>query len=46
LIDDVLDLSRIEAGGLTFKPASVDLRALVDEAVDLVAVGTRGESRP
>ena len=37
LIDDVLDLSRIEAGRLTVRPASIDLRALVDEAIDLIA---------
>jgi len=38
LIDDVLDLSRIEAGKLTLRDDDVDLRALVDEVVDLVAV--------
>ena len=38
LIDDVLDLSRIEAGRLTLHDEDVDLRALVDEVVDLVAV--------
>ncbi len=43
LIDDVLDLSRIEAGRLSLNPVSTDLRALVDEAVDLVAMGTRGK---
>jgi len=43
LIDDVLDLSRIEAGRLSLNPVSVDLRALVDEAVDLVAMGARGK---
>ena len=37
LIDDVLDLSRIEAGKLTLQPATIELRALVDEAVDLMA---------
>jgi CheY-like chemotaxis protein len=43
LIDDVLDLSRIEAGRLSLNPVSTDLRALVDEAVDLVAIGARGK---
>jgi len=41
LIDDVLDLSRIEAGKLTLNLTSVDLRALATEAVDLVAVTSR-----
>jgi len=38
LIDDVLDLSRIEAGKLTLRNEDVELRSLVDEVVDLVAV--------
>ena len=41
LIDDVLDLSRIEAGKLTLHPTSVDLRALITEAVDLMAATAR-----
>ncbi len=41
LIDDVLDLSRIEAGKLTLNLASVDLRAVVREAVDLVRMAAR-----
>ncbi|HEY6133144.1 MAG TPA: ATP-binding protein [Rubrivivax sp.] len=41
LIDDVLDLSRIEAGKLALNPKSVDLRALVTEAVDLIEITAR-----
>ena len=43
LIDDVLDLSRIEAGKLTLNVTSVDLRALAAEAVDLVGMTVRGK---
>ncbi|HEX6705706.1 MAG TPA: ATP-binding protein [Albitalea sp.] len=41
LIDDVLDLSRIEAGKLTIHPSRFDLHALVTEAVDLMAATAR-----
>ena len=41
LIDDVLDLSRMEAGKLRLNNTSVDLRALVTEAVDLVEMTAR-----
>ena len=44
LIDDVLDISRIEAGKFTLTPSEVDLRALVDEAVELVAVSVRDKA--
>jgi signal transduction histidine kinase/CheY-like chemotaxis protein len=35
LIDDVLDLARIEAGKLSLHITSVDLRAVINEALDL-----------
>ncbi len=41
LIDDVLDLSRIDAGRLTLTERAIDLRALAHEAVELVAVTAR-----
>jgi signal transduction histidine kinase/CheY-like chemotaxis protein len=41
LIDDVLDLSRIEASKLTIQSASFDLRALVAEAIDLMETTAR-----
>ncbi len=41
LVDDVLDLSRIEAGKLTLRHTPFDLRALVGEAVDLMAAVAR-----
>ncbi len=41
LIDDVLDLSQLEAGCPTLVPEPVDLRALVAEAVDLAGVAAR-----
>ncbi|HSC65531.1 MAG TPA: ATP-binding protein, partial [Caldimonas sp.] len=43
LIDDVLDLSRIGASKLTLRVTSFDLRALVHEAVDLMATTARGK---
>ncbi len=44
LIDDVLDLSRIEAGKLSLHITKVDLRALVAEAVDLARVLARNKA--
>ena len=41
LIDDVLDLSRIEGGKLTLNEAIVDLRTLVAEALELVRMAAR-----
>ena len=41
LIDDVLDLSRIEAGRLALHTTTIDLRALVNEAVDLMTATAR-----
>ncbi|MGZ8259756.1 MAG: ATP-binding protein [Caldimonas sp.] len=41
LIDDVVDLSRIEASKLTLHPTNFDLRALVSEVVDLMATTAR-----
>jgi signal transduction histidine kinase/ActR/RegA family two-component response regulator len=41
LINDVLDLSRIEAGRLRLEVVDADIKALIDEAVDLIAVTAR-----
>ena len=41
LVDDVLDFSRIEAGKLTLRHTAFDLRALVGDAVDLMAAIAR-----
>ena len=41
LIDDVLDLARIESSKLVIHTTSIDLRSLVTEAVDLMAVTAR-----
>src|SRR6185295_4366704 len=41
LVDDVIDLSRIEAGKFTLRNTSFDLRALVEEAMDLMAAIAR-----
>ncbi|MFL6663674.1 MAG: PAS domain S-box protein [Rhizobacter sp.] len=41
MINDVLDLSRIESGGMTLAPETVALSALVQEAIALVATAAR-----
>ena len=38
LIDDILDLSRLEAGQLALRPEPVDLRTLVEDACELLAL--------
>ena len=38
LVNDVLDFSKIEAGRLVLEKADFDLRAVVEEAVDLVSL--------
>ncbi len=43
LIDDVLDLSRIEAGKLQLHQSSCELQALVADAVDLIDMTARGK---
>ncbi|VWC76155.1 PAS domain-containing two-component system sensor histidine kinase/response regulator [Burkholderia lata] len=37
LIDDVLDIARIESGGLPIEPESVDVQGLLSEAIALVS---------
>ena len=47
LIDDVLDLSRIEASKLTLHETTFDLRALIHETVELMATdGARQADHP
>jgi signal transduction histidine kinase/ActR/RegA family two-component response regulator len=41
LIDDVLDLSRIEASRLELRLESIELPALLSEAVELIRIGAR-----
>lgn len=41
LIDDVLDLARIESAGLTLNVAPLDLRGLVADTIELMAAATR-----
>jgi len=46
IINDILDFSKIEAGVLTVENASFDLRELVNEVMDLIAVKARVKSLP
>jgi len=41
LIQDLLDLSRIDAGGLAVRPQQADVRPLLDEAAELVEARAR-----
>ena len=41
VINDILDFSKIEAGKLTLESTEFDLRALIDEVVDLLAPRAR-----
>ncbi len=41
LIDDVLDLSRIEAGRLDIRPQDIDVAALADEVIELMRLASR-----
>jgi signal transduction histidine kinase/DNA-binding response OmpR family regulator len=38
LVDDILDVSKIEAGRLSLESIELDIRAIIDEAVDSVAL--------
>ncbi len=44
IINDILDLSRIEAGKLAVDPVPFDLRELLKEVVDLMEAGARDKS--
>jgi signal transduction histidine kinase/DNA-binding response OmpR family regulator len=41
IIDDILDFSKAEAGRLTIEEAEIDLRALVEDAADLMAASAQ-----
>ncbi len=44
VIDDVLDLARVEAGRLQFESAPFSLRQVCEDVIDLLAVGARSKS--
>ena len=43
LIDDILDLSKVEAGGLDFKTEAFDLTRIIDGLAGIGAVSTQGK---
>ncbi len=43
LIDDILDYSKLEAGGIEFERTPIDLRSLLEAVVDIVAPRLRGK---
>ncbi|HWN67661.1 MAG TPA: ATP-binding protein, partial [Haliangium sp.] len=43
VINDILDLSRVEAGRLELEPVPFDLRAVIEDVVDQAAVQARGK---
>jgi signal transduction histidine kinase/CheY-like chemotaxis protein len=43
VINDILDLSRVEAGRLALEPVPFDLRAVIKDVVDQAAVQARGK---
>ncbi|WP_306118109.1 MULTISPECIES: ATP-binding protein [unclassified Roseitalea] len=44
VIDDILDMSRIEAGRLAIEPETIDLGPLVEETVQMVSVQARAKA--
>ncbi|MDP6345255.1 MAG: ATP-binding protein, partial [Alphaproteobacteria bacterium] len=44
IIDDILDLSKIEAGKMTLEETEVDIAEVVDECISMVSVRAQGAS--
>ena len=44
IINDVLDFSKIEAGGLKLQPSTCDIRAAVDEVIELARPARKPEA--